>query len=235
MQTTIYRAEERGHTNFGWLDAHYTFSFSNYYNPERMSFGMLRVLNDDVIAPGAGLKEHGHDNMEIVSIPLSGVMAHKDSHGNEEVLYTYDVQLMSAGKGLTHSEYNFSHQDAVNFLQLWIFPKERNTLPRYEKKSFQASHCKNCLLNIISPNTNGTMKINQDAWLYLGEFDQEKILTYDWQKKDNGLFVFVIKGEARIGLDVLHDRDAVGICDAEHLTFKVMPGTHLLLVEVPMH
>jgi quercetin 2,3-dioxygenase len=235
MKTTLYRAEERGHSNFGWLDAHYTFSFSNYYDPERMSFGMLRVLNDDVIAPGAGLKEHAHDNMEIISIPLAGVLAHKDSTGHEEVLYANDIQLMSTGKGLKHSEYNFSHQDAVNFLQLWIFPKDRNTLPRYEKKHFEPEQQMNELMNIIAPEENGSLKINQQAWLYLGKFDREQVVEYTLKGKDNGLFVFVIKGEAQIGLDKLHDRDGVGICEADQASFKAMPGASLLVVEVPMH
>ncbi|RPI12797.1 MAG: pirin family protein [Ignavibacteriae bacterium] len=235
MKKTIHKANSRGLANHGWLLSRHTFSFAGYHDPERIRFGLLRVLNDDIVAPGMGFGEHPHDNMEIVSIPLKGELAHKDSEGHEKVIYTNDVQIMSAGSGLTHSEYNHSKENEVNFLQIWVFPKERNIKPRYDQKTFSPEKRKNIIQTVVSPEkNNGTLWINQDAYFSLSKLDAGKELTYNIERNGNGLYVFVIEGEIETSGEKLSKRDAIGLEDIENVDIKAVSGSEILLIEVPM-
>ncbi|NDK56249.1 pirin family protein [Pontibacter fetidus] len=232
----IHKAETRGHANHGWLDSHHTFSFASYYNPERMGFGLLRVLNDDIVAPGMGFGAHPHDNMEIVSIPLSGELAHQDSTGNKKVIQTNDVQIMSAGSGLTHSEFNNSKTDQVNFLQIWVFPKEQNIKPRYEQKTFNPADRQNKLQTVVSPEQGAeSIWINQDAWFTLGSLKTGFTEDYKLHKSGNGVYAFVLEGDLEIDGEKLNKRDGMGISDFETITIKATSDAELLLMEVPMN
>ncbi|WP_242927499.1 pirin family protein [Pontibacter vulgaris] len=231
----IHKADTRGHAYHGWLDSHHTFSFARYYNPERMGFGLLRVLNDDIVAPGMGFGAHPHDNMEIVSIPLAGALEHKDSTGTSKVINTGDVQIMSAGSGLTHSEYNHSKTEQVNFLQIWVLPKEHDITPRYEQKTFEVADRKNKLQTVVSPEkTDGAIWINQDAWFSLANLDAGKELTYTLHKQGQGVYVFVLEGAVEVNGENLSRRDGMGITDAESLNIKAIADAQVLLMEVPM-
>ena len=231
----IHRANTRGRANHGWLDSHHTFSFSSYYNPERMGFGLLRVLNDDVVAPGMGFGTHPHDNMEIISIPLSGALEHKDSTGNREVIHTNDVQIMSAGFGLTHSEYNHSQTEQVNFLQIWVFPKEKDIEPRYEQKTFRPEDRVNKLQTVVSPDkNNGAVWINQEAWFSLGTLKSGFEEEYKLHKTGNGVYAFVLEGEVEIDGEKLNKRDGLGISDTDSFSIRASADAGLLLMEVPM-
>jgi len=231
----IHKANTRGRANHGWLDSHHTFSFASYYNPERMNFGLLRVLNDDIVAPGMGFGAHPHDNMEIISIPLSGELAHQDSTGNKKVIKTNDVQIMSAGSGITHSEFNNSKTDKVNFLQIWVFPKEQNITPRYEQKTFNPADRQNKLQTVVSPEKDAeSIWINQDAWFTLGTLKAGFSENYNLHKKGNGVYAFVIDGEVEINGEKLSKRDGLGISDVETISIKASSDAELLLMEVPM-
>lgn len=231
----IHRAETRGHANHGWLDSHHTFSFAHYYDPERMGFGLLRVLNDDVVTGGMGFGTHPHDNMEIVSIPLSGSLAHRDSTGTQEVIKTNEVQIMSAGSGLTHSEFNASKTDPVNFLQIWVFPNKRDINPRYEQKAYKPEDRQNKLQTVIAPDKqDGTLWINQDAWFTLGTLKRGFAQDYALHKQGNGVYAFVIEGEVEIEGEKLGKRDGMGINDADSISIKASGDAELLLIEVPM-
>jgi redox-sensitive bicupin YhaK (pirin superfamily) len=235
MKKTIHKADTRGLADHGWLLSRHTFSFAGYYNPERTKFGLLRVLNDDIVKGGMGFGEHPHDNMEIVSIPLRGELAHADSTGTEQVLKVNEVQLMSAGSGLTHSEYNHSEMDDVNFLQIWVFPLERNIKPRYEQKKFDSKERKNKIQFIISPgNSDGTLWINQDAYFALTEPQAGNEIEYAIQHKGNGLYVFVIEGSIEIAGEKLDKRDAIGLEDIEKIKIQALKDSNILLIEVPM-
>lgn len=235
MKTTIHKSNSRGLANHGWLLSRHTFSFAGYYNPERIRFGLLRVLNDDIVQPGQGFGTHPHDNMEIVSIPLKGELAHRDSEGHEKVIYTNDVQIMSAGSGLTHSEYNHSENDEVNFLQIWVFPKERDIKPRYEQKTFEPEKRINNIKTVVSPDkTDGALWINQDAYFSLAKPDGGKELEYKIKHKGNGLYVFVIEGNIEIAGETLGKRDAIGLEETESVNIKALSDSDLLLIEVPM-
>lgn len=234
-KTVIHRADTRGHANHGWLDSHHTFSFARYYNPERMGFGLLRVINDDVVAGGMGFGAHPHDNMEIISIPLSGTLEHQDSTGNREVIRTNDVQIMSAGFGLTHSEYNHSKTEQVNFLQIWVFPKLKDITPRYEQKTFKPEDRQNKLQIVVSPEKDGeAVWINQDAWFSLGTLQSGFAEDYKIHKSGNGVYAFVINGEVEIEGNKLSKRDGLGISETESFTIKANSDAELLLMEVPM-
>ena len=234
MRKTIYRADERGFANHGWLKTHHMFSFANYYDIERMGFGVLRVLNDDIVEPGMGFGTHPHDNMEIVSIPLSGTMAHKDSQGNEFTIREGDIQVMSAGTGLTHSEYNFSTDADLNFLQIWIFPKTYNTTPSYEEKSYHYPQDEWVL--VASPDQKqNSLPINQDCYLYLGKFTKGNSLRYKRKSDFNGLFVFIIEGRASIEDESLHKRDAIGIENSEEISIELEENSFILLIDLPMN
>jgi quercetin 2,3-dioxygenase len=234
MKQEIHKASTRGHANHGWLDSHHSFSFAHYYNPERMRFGLLRVLNDDVVSKGAGFGTHPHDNMEIVSIPLKGALAHRDSTGTEEVINTNDVQIMSTGSGLSHSEYNASKDDFVNFLQLWVLPKERNIIPRYDQKTFLPETRENKWQVIVAPDNKEALWINQDAWFSLGKFDSDKPTSYKINKAGNGVYLFLIEGSIELNGEKLEKRDAIGLQELDLVDIKVLEKCEILAVEVPM-
>ncbi len=234
MKTIIHKADKRGHANFDWLNSHHSFSFGHYYDPEKMQFGMLRVLNDDVIKGGSGFGAHPHDNMEIVSIPLSGALEHKDSTGTSKVIHENDVQIMSAGSGIKHSEYNHFADRETNFLQIWILPEKRNITPRYEQKTFDPANRLNKLQTVVAPDDESAVWINQDAWFTLGNLEAGKELSYTVKRNGNGLYAFVIKGTMTIGGEQLSARDAIGIVDAESITLHGNTDAEILLIDVPM-
>ena len=235
MNIVIHRSETRGHANHGWLDTYHTFSFGMYHEPSRMHFGMLRVLNDDFVIGGAGFGKHGHENMEIISIPLQGSLAHADSTGNEGIIKPGDIQIMSAGSGIQHAEYNASENELVNFLQLWIFPEERNIQPRYDQLSFSKEQLRNQLEHIVSASKkDGTLWINQDAELYLGEFDATIDISHAIKSANHGIYVFVIEGSVTIGDITLNKRDGIGIYDTDSVLANIHEQSRILLIEVPM-
>lgn len=232
----IHRADSRGDANHGWLRSRHTFSFANYYNPERMHFGVLRVLNDDWVAPAKGFGTHPHDNMEIISIPLSGDLEHKDSMGNVSVIRHGDIQVMSAGTGIQHSEYNKNAQQDVRFLQIWVFPREKNVKPRYDQITLDPSARHNTLQQILSPNQDDAgVWIHQDAWFHLGKFDQGKHITYSLKKKGNGVYAFILNGDFQInGIDFT-TRDGMGVWETHQISMQAKsPNAEILLMEVPM-
>ena len=235
MKTVIHRADTRGHADHGWLNSYHTFSFANYYNPERHHFGMLRVLNDDTVAAGMGFGKHPHDNMEIVSIPLSGSLEHSDSMGNKTVIRSGEVQIMSAGTGVSHSEYNHSQDEEAKFLQIWVFPKERNIKPRYDQKQFSDEQKKNRFLTVISPEAPGeTMWINQDAYFSLGSLDKDVTVDYPARNSGNGVYIFVLEGEVEAGGEKLGRRDGMGVSETDKISVKANERSEVLIIEVPM-
>jgi redox-sensitive bicupin YhaK (pirin superfamily) len=235
MKTVLHKANTRGHANHGWLDSHHTFSFANYYNPERIHFGVLRVLNDDRVAPGRGFGAHPHDNMEIISIPLEGDLEHKDSMGNVTVIRKGDVQVMSAGTGITHSEYNKNADQEVKFLQIWVFPNKKNVQPRYDQITLKNGETKNKLHQILSPNANDEgVWIHQDAWFHLGDLEKGCGETYKIRKAGNGVYAFIIAGDVTIEGQPLNTRDGFGIWDTEAISITADSDAKVLLMEVPM-
>ena len=236
MITSIHKAETRGYVNHGWLKSNHTFSFASYYNPERVRFGLLRVLNDDIIEGGTGFGTHPHDNMEIISIPIYGALEHKDSMGSIGVISDNEIQVMSAGSGLTHSEYNHSKTDAANFLQIWIFPKLENIEPRYDQRKFDKEKSKNKFHLLVSPvkDSTETLWINQDAYISITELEKEKELTYKVNKKGNGVYLFVIKGSVKLGDEIFTERDGIGIEDEESISIISNEDSRILVLEVPM-
>ena len=234
--TVLHKADTRGHANHGWLDSHHTFSFANYYNPERMHFGVLRVLNDDIVAPGRGFGTHPHDNMEIISIPLSGDLEHKDSMGNTTVIKQGDIQVMSAGTGIQHSEYNKNQDKDVRFLQIWLFPNQGNVTPRYDQLSLDTEKMKNKLLQVLSPDADDEgVWIHQEAWFSLGHLDKDIKTTYTLKNKDkNGVYAFVIDGDVTVNGQSLNKRDGLGIWSVDKLDISADSNARLLLMEVPM-
>ena len=235
MKTKIQRASERGNVNFGWLNSNHSFSFGHWYDPTKMNFGALRVLNDDVVRGGQGFGAHPHDNMEIVSIPLKGALAHKDSTGTDGIIKTGDVQIMSAGSGIKHSEFNASKTDEVNFLQIWIVPKQENIKPRYEQKTFDVAVRKNKWQVVVSPDEkDGGVWINQDSVFSLAHAEQDTSLTYKNKFSGNGVYIFVMEGEAEVNGEALQKRDAIEISETDEFEIKVKSGAELLAIEVPM-
>lgn len=235
MKTTIHIANSRGLADHGWLKSYHTFSFAEYYDPERTRFGLLRVLNDDVVQPGMGFGTHPHDNMEIVSIPLKGALAHKDSMGSEHVINTGDIQIMSAGSGLMHSEYNASKTEPVNFLQIWVFPKVKNIEPGYDQKTFSAAERKNKFQVVVSPGKNGdSLWINQDAYFSLADLDSGKNIIYNIHRKGSGVYIFVLNGSIEAEGLKLGKRDAAGIEEVENINISAAENSELLVIEVPM-
>jgi quercetin 2,3-dioxygenase len=235
MKKVIHKAATRGHANHGWLNSFHTFSFSSYHNPERIHFGALRVLNDDTVAPGMGFGQHPHDNMEIISIPLSGELKHRDTTGTEAVIKTGDVQIMSAGSGLQHSEMNNSRTEEVKFLQIWVFPKEKNIKPRYDQKTFDASERISKWQLIVSPEkSEDSIWINQDAWFSLSRLEKGKSLDYTLHKKGNGVYVFILKGDAQVAGESLQSRDGLGISESDEVNFSTDTEAEILLLELPM-
>lgn len=234
--TVLHRASSRGDANHGWLHSRHTFSFANYHNPERMHFGVLRVLNDDLVAAGMGFGTHPHDNMEIISIPLEGDLEHKDSMGNVSVIKKGDIQVMSAGTGITHSEYNKNKDKEVKFLQIWLFPNKKGVTPRYDQVTLSSHDRHNKLQQILSPvATDAGVWIHQDAWFHLGQFDKDFSTSYSIKKSGNGVYAFVLKGDITIEGQELHERDGLGIWDTEKISLKAnSQGAEVLLMDVPM-
>jgi redox-sensitive bicupin YhaK (pirin superfamily) len=235
MNTVIHRAATRGNANHGWLNSNHTFSFANYYDPSRMHFGVLRVLNDDIVDGGKGFGTHPHDNMEIISIPLEGDLDHKDSIGTATVIKQNDVQIMSAGTGVYHSEYNKNAGQKVNFLQIWVFPKERDIKPRYDQRTFKPEDRINKFQNIVSPNkTDEGVWINQNAWFHLGNLKKDFQTEYTVKQKGNGVYAFVINGDVTINGQKLSKRDGIGISDVDKLSVLADSDAEVLLMDVPM-
>ena len=233
--TVLHKANTRGHANHGWLNAYHSFSFANWYNPERIQFGMLRVLNDDTIAAGMGFGTHPHDNMEIITIPLEGDLAHKDSMGNAATIKTGDVQVMSAGTGIQHSEFNPNANQQTKLFQIWLFPKYHNVEPRYQQITLDVTEQKNNFAQILSPNADDAgVWIHQDAWFHLADFDKDFSKTYKLKKEGNGMYVFVISGTITVDGQELETRDGLGITDFETLDIKATSDAKFLLMEIPM-
>ncbi len=231
----LHKANTRGNANHGWLQSYHTFSFANYYNPERMNFGALRVLNDDTVQAGMGFGTHPHRDMEIISIPLEGDLEHKDSMGNTAVIRNGDVQVMSAGTGVQHSEYNKNKNALVKFLQIWVFPRQRGVEPRYDQITLNATDRKNKLQQILSPNPDDAgVWIHQDAWFYLGDLDAGFKTTYDINKKGNGVYAFVLSGNLSIAGQPVETRDGFGIWDTDSFELEATTNSEVLLMEVPM-
>lgn len=236
MKTILHKANTRGHADYGWLNTYHTFSFANYYDPERVSFGVLRVLNDDVVQGGEGFGNHVHDNMEVISIPLEGTLLHKDSMENTQVIKYGDVQVMSAGTGIYHSEHNASNDKPVKFLQIWIFPDKRDVEPRYEITTLNIEKHHNKLHQFISPRPiNNELWIHQDAWFNIGIFDKGQQIEYTIQRNGNGLYAFVIKGSFTVNDEQLDARDGWGVWDIDKVTFTAESNNaEILLIDVPM-
>ncbi len=235
MKMIVHKADTRGKANHGWLNSSHSFSFANYYNPERMNFGVLRVLNDDIVAPGMGFGKHPHDNMEIISIPLEGDLEHKDSMGNTTVIKQGDIQVMSAGTGVFHSEYNKNQDKEVKFLQIWVIPSKKNVEPRYDQITLNQNDLKNQLSQILSPDQEDDgVWIHQNAWFHLGEFDAENKLSYKLKDSNNGVYAFVLEGELTINDQKLNKRDGLGIWDTDKIEITTDNPSKVLLMEVPM-
>jgi quercetin 2,3-dioxygenase len=235
MKTVVHKADSRGHANHGWLDSHHSFSFANYYNPERVHFGALRVLNDDIVAGGKGFGTHPHDNMEIISIPLSGDLEHRDSMGNTTAIRQNDVQIMSAGKGIHHSEYNRNADKPVNFLQIWVFPKVRNIEPHYDQITLKPEDRLNKLQLVVSPAGEGGVKINQDAWFSLGSLKKGFHTEYAVRQNENGVYIFVLDGDVTIHEQKLSKRDGYGVWETDKISITADRDAEVLLMDVPMN
>lgn len=234
MKIRLHKSHERGFADYGWLKARYSFSFAEYFDPLRERFGVLRVLNDDIIAGGGGFNTHPHNNMEIITIPLSGALEHRDSMGHTMVIKENDVQYMSAGSGVEHAELNHSATEPINLLQIWLFPQSRNTQPRYEQISLQHADRHNKIQTIVSPEGGDQIiTIHQQAWLSLLDSDESKSYTYEPHHAENGIFLFVIEGEIETGLHLLQERDSAEITGAEVLKFTSKQKSRLLIIEVP--
>ena len=235
QNTVLHKANTRGHANHGWLEARHSFSFANYYNSDRMNFGVLQVLNDDRISPSRGFGTHPHDNMEIISIPLEGALRHKDNMGNGAIVRDGDVQVMSAGKGITHSEYNHHNDQDMKLLQIWLLPNRHNIAPRYDQISIKDIEVENELYQVLSPNPDDQgVWIYQDAWFHLGRFSQKETLKYQVKKKGNGVYAFIIEGQAKIAGQQLDRRDGFGIWDVNNFEITAEPDSRILLMDVPM-
>lgn len=236
MNTILHKAETRGVANHGWLNSHHTFSFANYYNPERMNFGVLRVLNDDIVDEGMGFGTHPHENMEIISIPLEGDLEHKDSMGNTTVIKEGDIQVMSAGTGVMHSEFNKNRDKKVKFLQIWVFPNKKNVTPRYDQISLKEIEKENEFYQILSPSSEDEgVWIHQNAWFHLGKFSEETSTNYTLKDKSNGVYAFILEGNVKMNQQELSKRDGFGIWDTETIEIKAEKGSKVLLMEVPMN
>ena len=235
MKTIVYPAKERGHVNLGWLDSFHSFSFGQYHDPKKVHFGALRVVNDDSIAGGGGFGTHPHDNMEIVTIPLEGNLAHKDSTGNEGIIRKGDVQIMSAGTGIRHSEYNASSTEFAKLLQIWVFPKLNNIKPVYGQKSFDLKDRKNKWQVVVSPDTTDLgLNINQDAKFSLTDLGAGTPISYQMKWKNTGLYLFVIEGEIKVGNQSLLKRDALGVSETENVVIEAVSDSQVLAIEIPL-
>lgn len=236
MPHIIHKSETRGHANHGWLNAKHSFSFANWYNPERIHFGALRVLNDDIVAPGMGFGKHPHDNMEIITIPLKGSLKHQDSMGFSEVIHAGEVQVMSAGTGIYHSEFNASQSEEINLFQIWIFPNKQNVEPRYDQINYDWIDCQNHFLQLVSPNSGdkGTW-IHQDAWIHIAEISESKDLIYELKNPKNGVYLMNIEGTLDVLKNELNNRDAIGFWNENEITISAKTKSKILAIEVPMN
>ncbi|BDB53882.1 hypothetical protein GENT5_01870 [Flavobacterium ammoniigenes] len=233
--TVLHKASSRGHADHGWLNAYHSFSFASWYNPERIQFGMLRVLNDDTVAAGMGFGTHPHDNMEIITIPLEGDLAHKDSMGNSSTIKTGDVQVMSAGTGIQHSEFNPNADLQTKLFQIWLFPKYRNVEPRYQQITLDVAQQKNSFAQILSPNPEDEgVWIHQDAWFYLSDFEANFSKKLALQKQGNGFYIMNIEGEIEVNGEKLEKRDAIGIWETNEIEIKANTNSRFLIIEIPM-
>ncbi|TGV04015.1 pirin family protein [Flavivirga rizhaonensis] len=238
MKTVIHKADTRGYANHGWLKSHHTFSFASYQDAERMNFGALRVLNDDVVQPKMGFGTHPHQNMEIISVPLKGALSHKDSMGNKRAIEVGEVQVMSAGTGLTHSEFNDSKTDDVNFLQLWIIPEEMEVTPNYEQRRFDALAQKNTLQIVVAPKDKlegDALPISQQAYIYRSDLDSGYEITLSPKSGNNGFYIFLIEGEIEVDDQTLENRDAIGVYETDTVLVKSKANSKILIIEVPMN
>jgi len=235
MKAVLHKADTRGDANHGWLHSKHTFSFANYYDPQRMNFGVLRVLNDDKVSGGMGFGTHPHQNMEIISIPLSGDLEHKDSMGNTTVIKEGDIQVMSAGTGVQHSEYNKNKDEEVRFLQIWVIPNKQNVEPRYDQITLEKADRKNKLQQVLSPSKEDEgVWVYQDAWFNMVDLDTGNAVTYDFNKKDNGLYIFVLEGSITAGDQILSRRDGLAVYESDPVELKASENASVLLMEVPL-
>ena len=234
MKKVIHKADTRGHSQHDWLDSYHTFSFDEYFDSDRINFGALRVLNDDKIAPGEGFQTHPHKNMEVISIPLKGYLKHGDSVQNTKTITPGDIQVMSTGSGIYHSEYNGSDKEQLEFLQIWVFPRVENTKPEYNNFDIRPLLKANELALILSPNGKTPASIKQDAWFSMGSFDTEKTIEYKMHQEGNGVYIFVLEGEITVAEERLSKRDGIGVWDTKEFPIHILKGTQLLLIEVPM-
>jgi redox-sensitive bicupin YhaK (pirin superfamily) len=237
MKTVLDRSTTRGYADHGWLKSHHTFSLAGYQNPKRMNFGMLRVLNDDVVQPKMGFGTHPHQNMEIISIPLKGALSHKDSMGNKRAIEVDEVQVMSAGTGLTHSEFNDSKTDEVNFLQLWIIPEEMNVKPNYEQRTFDKEERKNNLQIVVAPKNRlegNALPISQQAYIYRIDLEADKTIELKQRTANGGWYIFVVDGNLQVAGEDLGSRDAIGVYDTEEVSISARSFSELIIIEVPM-
>ena len=236
MRTIYQAADSRGDANHGWLKSKHTFSFANYHNPERMGFGALRVINDDFVIAGQGFGKHSHRDMEIISIPLSGKLGHSDNIGSNGIIETGEIQVMSAGTGITHSEMNADDHEAVSFLQIWVIPNKMNAEPRYQQIRMDELMKPNAFNQILSPNSDDAgVWIHQDAWFSMGDFDKGVTETYQLKNPNNGVYIFVISGKVVINGNTLDTRDGLGVWDTKNFTMDVLDGAKVLLMEVPIN
>ncbi|HNP23712.1 MAG TPA: pirin family protein [Panacibacter sp.] len=234
MKTILHKADQRGHANHGWLDSYHSFSFAGFYDPAKVHFGALRVLNDDSVKAGFGFPKHPHDNMEIVSIPLYGDLEHRDSTGRHEIIRQNDVQIMSAGSGITHSEMNANKDKEVKFLQVWVFPKAQDIAPRYQQKTFRPEDRQNQIQTVVAPNNSEAVLINQDAWFSLGNFSKDFKASYALNKTGNGVYAFVLEGSLTVNGQTLNKRDAMGVWETGSIEIVANSDSAFLLIEVPM-
>ena len=236
MKTLLHKANTRGHADHGWLKTHHTFSFANYYDPERIHFGTLRVLNDDWIAPSEGFGTHPHENMEIITIPLSGDLEHQDSMGNSGIIRNGEIQVMSAGTGIQHSEFNANEKEDLTLLQIWIFPNKQNVEPRYDQISLKEFEKENNFFQILSPNKEDQgVWIHQEAWFHLGNLKSGWTGKYSLKSRDHGVYIFMIEGKAKVENDTLQLRDGIGIYETSEIHIKTLEDSRILIMEVPMN
>ncbi|MGC6480102.1 MAG: pirin family protein [Flavobacteriaceae bacterium] len=235
MKKRLFPADQRGHADHGWLKTYHSFSFANYFNPDCMNFGVLRVLNDDFIKGGGGFGTHPHDNMEIITIPFAGDLEHKDSMGNVGLIRQGDIQVMSAGTGILHSEYNKNQEVDVELFQIWVFPNKKDVTPRYDQISISELKTTNSWYQILSPTPDDQgVWIHQDAWFHMGDFTADTHLDYTFKNPANGLYIMVIEGTAEVGGEKLHKRDAIGLWELSSISFDVAADSQLLLMEIPL-
>ena len=233
MKTKLYTSDSRGYADHGWLKTNHTFSFANYYNPERIHFGALRVLNDDWVAAGEGFGKHPHDNMEIITIPFSGEILHQDSMGNKGVIKPGEIQVMSAGTGIFHSEYNHSKDQPLTLFQIWIIPNKKNVTPRYDQITINDLAKRDELFQILSPNIDDQgVWIHQDAWFYMGDLSSGTQVEYKLNRLESGVYIQLIEGEVEIDGNTLRDRDAISITEASTIKIKSNNKTRVLVMEV---